>query len=126
MSLLIKNLFLLLISLFVFTTANRTTEMPSYIETTQIVVSPCMQEETLLTDPINLLTDYELTIFHQTCCSYQNTNNTSKQKIIHRSHKQVNHTSVRYHYPSKIKKDFQNISYHPLDYYIYTLEKIIT
>lgn len=126
MSLLIKNLFLLLISLFVFTTANRTTDMPSYSETTQTVVSPCVQVKALLTDPINLLTDYELTIFHQTCCNYQNTNSSSKQKIIHRSHKHVNHTYVQDYSPLKIKKDFHIISYHPLDYYIYTLEKIIT
>ena len=126
MSLLIKNIFLLLISLFVFSTANKATDMPSCQETTQIVVSSYEQEEPQLTDPINYLTDYQLTIIHQNCCNYQNTTNSFKQKNIHRNHKHINHTSENYHYPSKIKKDFHIISYHPLDYYIYTLEKIIT
>ena len=126
MGLLIKNIFLLLISLFVFSTTNSTTEMPSCLRTTDVVVTPYAQTYTQDIEPINTLTAYQLSFFTQNYCNYQGSNTTFKQKNANRSHKHIHYLLNNNRFSIKIRKESPTISFHPLDYYIYTLEKIIT
>lgn len=126
MGLLIKNIFLLLISLFVFSTTNSTTDMTSYQKASHSIVSSYIQAKTQLMNPTNYLLNNQSTFFIQNGCSNQNTNNSFKQKNTNRNQKYINRISIYHLFHSNIKKEHFPISYHSIDYYIYALEKIIT